>query len=158
VTEETPVNPQTAYAACKTICERGILPLADSGFSPLFFCNSTAFGAAPALRSGGQQSQRSSLDDQEDQDDQQRHAVAATCPRRGHRQGNLQSARAAVDAIHGQILNIGSSYRVSFDKLYKHLPGFSCDRDIASGACSSTNYSNRSTSAQRTPNSDLAPG
>ena len=191
VTEETPVNPQTAYAACKTICERGILPLPDSGFSPLFFCNSTAFGAAPALRSGGQQSQRSSLDDQGDQDDQRRHAVAATCPRRGHRQGHLQSARAAVDAIHGQILNIGSkeqnyrvrevaeivaeyfpgctttfgsqgednrSYRVSFDKLYKHLPGFSCDRDIASGACSSTNYSNRSTSAQRTPNSDLAPG
>ena len=50
VTEETPVNPQTAYAVCKTLCERDIMPLADSGFSPVFFRNSTAFGASPRQR------------------------------------------------------------------------------------------------------------
>jgi nucleoside-diphosphate-sugar epimerase len=50
VTEETPVNPQTAYAVCKTLCERDIMPLADSSFSPVFFRNSTAFGASPCQR------------------------------------------------------------------------------------------------------------
>ncbi|MEI8037383.1 MAG: SDR family oxidoreductase [Verrucomicrobiota bacterium] len=50
VTEETPTNPQTAYAVCKTLCERDILPLADAGFSPIFFRNSTAFGASPRQR------------------------------------------------------------------------------------------------------------
>lgn len=50
VTEETPTNPQTAYAVCKTLCERDILPLAAAGFSPIFFRNSTAFGASPRQR------------------------------------------------------------------------------------------------------------
>lgn len=50
VTEETPPNPQTAYAVCKTLCERDILPLADVDFSPTFFRNSTAFGASPRQR------------------------------------------------------------------------------------------------------------
>ncbi len=50
VTEETPVNPQTAYAICKTLCERDIMPLAGGGFSPVFFRNSTAFGASPRQR------------------------------------------------------------------------------------------------------------
>lgn len=50
VTEESPLNPQTAYAVCKTLCERDIRPLADRSFSPAFFRNATAFGASPRQR------------------------------------------------------------------------------------------------------------
>lgn len=47
VTEESPVNPQTAYAECKTLVERDIKLLADDDFSPTFMRNATAFGASP---------------------------------------------------------------------------------------------------------------
>lgn len=50
VDETTPPNPQTAYALCKTLCERDILEMAGKGFSPLCFRNSTAFGASPRQR------------------------------------------------------------------------------------------------------------
>ncbi len=50
VTEETPVNPQTAYAECKTLVERDVNPLADDDFSPTFMRNATAFGASPRMR------------------------------------------------------------------------------------------------------------
>lgn len=49
-TEETPVNPQTAYAECKTLVERDVKPLADDSFSPTFMRNATAFGASPRMR------------------------------------------------------------------------------------------------------------
>jgi len=32
VTEESPVNPQTAYADCKTLVERDVMALADDSF------------------------------------------------------------------------------------------------------------------------------
>jgi nucleoside-diphosphate-sugar epimerase len=50
VTEESPVNPQTAYAICKTLVERDVQPMADDNFSPVFFRNATAFGASPRQR------------------------------------------------------------------------------------------------------------
>lgn len=50
VTEESPVNPQTAYAECKTFVERDVKPLADDDFSPTFMRNATAFGASPRMR------------------------------------------------------------------------------------------------------------
>ena len=50
VTEETPVNPQTAYAECKTLVERDVQPMADDNFSPTFMRNATAFGASPRMR------------------------------------------------------------------------------------------------------------
>jgi nucleoside-diphosphate-sugar epimerase len=50
VTEKTPVNPQTAYAECKTFVERDVTPLADDDFSPTFMRNATAFGASPRMR------------------------------------------------------------------------------------------------------------
>jgi nucleoside-diphosphate-sugar epimerase len=50
VTEESPVNPQTAYAECKTLVERDVQPLADDNFSPTFMRNATAFGASPRMR------------------------------------------------------------------------------------------------------------
>src|SRR5499427_1813512 len=50
VTEESCVDPQTAYAVCKTLVERDVKPLATKGFSPTFMRNATAYGASPRMR------------------------------------------------------------------------------------------------------------
>ncbi|MBW4518494.1 MAG: SDR family oxidoreductase [Scytolyngbya sp. HA4215-MV1] len=50
VTEESPVNPQTIYAICKTLVERDLQTMADDNFSPTFMRNATAFGASPRMR------------------------------------------------------------------------------------------------------------
>ena len=50
MTEESPVNPQTAYAICKTLVERDLKPMTDDGFSPTFLRNATAYGASPRMR------------------------------------------------------------------------------------------------------------
>lgn len=169
VTEETPVNPQTAYAVCKTLCERDIMPMADSGFSPVFFRNSTAFGASPRQRFDLVVNNLSALA----WTTKEIKMTSDGTPWRPLVHGlDIGKAiccalEAPVEAIHGQILNIGSdnqnyrvrevaeivaeyfpgctttfgtqgadnrSYRVSFDKLAKHLPDFSCDWDVAKGA------------------------
>lgn len=49
-TEESEVNPQTAYAECKTRVERDVSKLADDDFSPSFLRNATAYGASPRMR------------------------------------------------------------------------------------------------------------
>ena len=50
VTEESSINPQTAYAECKTFVERDVGKLADDRFSPTFLRNATAYGASPRMR------------------------------------------------------------------------------------------------------------
>lgn len=50
VTEESDINPQTAYAECKALVERDVKPMADDNFSPTFMRNATAFGASPRMR------------------------------------------------------------------------------------------------------------
>jgi nucleoside-diphosphate-sugar epimerase len=50
VSEESLVNPQTAYADCKQLVERDVSALASDGFSPTFLRNATAFGASPRMR------------------------------------------------------------------------------------------------------------
>lgn len=50
ITEESSVNPQTAYAECKTLVERDVKQMADDSFSPTFMRNATAFGASPRMR------------------------------------------------------------------------------------------------------------
>jgi nucleoside-diphosphate-sugar epimerase len=50
VTEESPLNPQTAYAMCKTLVERDVRLLANRTFSPTFLRNATAYGASPRMR------------------------------------------------------------------------------------------------------------
>ncbi|MFC4427063.1 NAD-dependent epimerase/dehydratase family protein [Deinococcus navajonensis] len=50
VTEESAVNPQTAYAECKVLVERDLRELADDRFAPTFLRNATAFGASPRMR------------------------------------------------------------------------------------------------------------
>ena len=169
VTEETPTNPQTAYAVCKTLCERDIMPMADSNFSPVFFRNSTAFGASPRQRFDLVVNNLSALA----WTTKEIKMTSDGTPWRPLVHGlDIGKAiccalEAPIDAIHGQILNIGSneqnyrvkevaeivaecfpgctttfgtqgadnrSYRVSFDKLAKHLPDFTCDWDVAKGA------------------------
>ena len=49
-TEDSPPNPQTAYAQCKMLVERDVGALADDRFSPTFLRNATAFGASPRIR------------------------------------------------------------------------------------------------------------
>jgi nucleoside-diphosphate-sugar epimerase len=50
LTEEAPVNPQTAYAHCKVNVERDVGALADDKFSPVFLRNATAYGPSPRMR------------------------------------------------------------------------------------------------------------
>ena len=50
VTESSPVNPQTAYAKCKTLVERDVKKFADEDFSPIFLRNATAYGISPRMR------------------------------------------------------------------------------------------------------------
>lgn len=50
VDESSPIDPQTAYALCKTLVERDVSLLADDDFSPTFLRNATAFGASPRMR------------------------------------------------------------------------------------------------------------
>jgi len=49
-TEASPPNPQTAYADCKVLVERDVLPLADERFTPVFLRNATAYGPSPRMR------------------------------------------------------------------------------------------------------------
>lgn len=49
-TEESAVNPQTAYAECKVLVERDVAQLADDSFSPTFMRNATAYGPSPRQR------------------------------------------------------------------------------------------------------------
>lgn len=50
VTEDSPVNPQTAYAICKTLVERDLKLMADDSFSSTLLRNATAYGASPRMR------------------------------------------------------------------------------------------------------------
>ena len=50
VDETSKVNPQTAYAECKTLVERDVGAMADDSFSPTFLRNATAYGASPRMR------------------------------------------------------------------------------------------------------------
>ncbi|GAB2870531.1 NAD-dependent epimerase/dehydratase family protein [Nocardioides pacificus] len=50
VDEESPINPQTAYAECKALVERDLTAMADDDFSPTFLRNATAYGASPRMR------------------------------------------------------------------------------------------------------------
>ena len=48
--ETSPTNPQTAYAQCKVLVERDLLPMAGDRFSVVFLRNATAYGPSPRMR------------------------------------------------------------------------------------------------------------
>lgn len=50
VSEESVVNPQTAYAECKVLVEKELMKLADENFSPTMMRNATVYGASPRMR------------------------------------------------------------------------------------------------------------
>ena len=50
LTEESDLNPVTAYGVSKVLVERDVQKLADSNFHPTFLRNSTVYGISPRLR------------------------------------------------------------------------------------------------------------
>jgi nucleoside-diphosphate-sugar epimerase len=48
--ETSPTNPQTAYAQCKVLVERDLLPMAAEDFVVVFLRNATAYGPSPRMR------------------------------------------------------------------------------------------------------------
>lgn len=169
VTEQSAVNPQTAYAECKMLVERDVSQLALDDFSPVFLRNATAFGASPRMRFdivlnnlAGLAWTTKEIKMTSDGTPWRPlvHALditkAITCA--------LEAPR---EAIHNQVFNVGDtrqnyrvrdiaeivaeafpgcrlsfgqqgsdnrSYRVSFEKAKRELPGFNCDWDARRGA------------------------
>ena len=169
VDEESPVNPQTTYAICKTLVERDIKPMAGENFSPTFLRNATAYGASPHMRFDIVLNNLAGL-------------AWTTGEIRMTSDGTpwrplvhaLDICRAIVavldaprEAVHNEVFNVGDtehnyrvseiaeivaetfsgcrlsfgppsadnrSYRVSFDKIRKHLPRFQCAWDARRGA------------------------
>jgi len=50
LTEESPLQPISAYAVSKVEAERDIAEMADDRFSPVFLRNATAYGVSPRMR------------------------------------------------------------------------------------------------------------
>ena len=117
VDEESPTNPQTSYAICKTLCERDIKPLADPNFSPVFLRNATAFGASPRQRFDLVLNNLAGLA-------WTTNEIAMTSDGTPWRplvhgldiaKAVICALEAPIEAIHGQVFNIGSdsqNYRV----------------------------------------------
>ncbi len=169
VDEESPVNPQTAYAVCKTLVERDVSKLATDRFTPVFLRNATAYGASPRMRFDIVLNNLAGLA-------WTTHEIRMTSDGTPWRplvhaldicQAISRVLQAPRDAVHNQIFNVGDtghnyrvreiadivaevfpgcrlsfgppsadnrSYRVSFEKIRKHLPGFECAWDARRGA------------------------
>ena len=50
VDENSPTNPQTAYAKCKVLVEQEVGAMTHPDFTPTFLRNATAYGASPRMR------------------------------------------------------------------------------------------------------------
>ncbi|TFZ08069.1 NAD-dependent epimerase/dehydratase family protein [Ramlibacter humi] len=169
MTEQSPVNPQTAYGVCKTLVERDVGAMASADFIPTFLRNATAYGASPRMRFDIVLNNLC--------------GVAATAGRIVMTSDgtpwrplvhvlDICEAIACVleapaDAVRGEVFNVGHdadnyqvreiaqivagvypgcelsfgpsggdnrSYRVSFAKIHRQLPGFRCNWDARRGA------------------------
>jgi nucleoside-diphosphate-sugar epimerase len=168
VNETSPVNPQTAYAACKTLVERDVRALADKRFSPTFMRNATAYGASPRMRFDLVLNNLAGLA----WTTKEIRMTSDGTPWRplvhglDIAQAIIAVLEAPIEAVQGEIFNVGDnghnyrvreiaeivaarfpgcklafgsgldnrSYRVSFDKIGRHLPGFKCAWDAERGA------------------------
>jgi nucleoside-diphosphate-sugar epimerase len=169
VTEDSPTNPQTAYGICKTLVERDLRTLANTGFAPTFLRNATAYGASPRMRFDIVLNNLAGLawttrNIQMTSDGQPWRPIVHgldIC------QAIIAVLEAPVDAIANEVFNVGNtehnyrvkeiaeivgevfpgckvsfgpsssdnrSYRVSFNKIRKHLPNFNCRWDAKRGA------------------------
>src|SRR5579859_3067952 len=169
VDESSPVNPQTAYAICKTLVERDLKPMAGDRFSPVFLRNATAYGASPHMRFDIVLNNLSGLA----WTTKEIRMTSDGTPWRPLVHG-LDICRAIIavleaprEAVHNEVFNVGDtqhnyrvkeiaeivaetfpgcqlsfgapspdnrSYRVSFEKIRKHLPEFKCAWDAKRGA------------------------
>lgn len=169
VNEESPVNPQTAYAVCKTLVERDLKKMADRQFSPTFMRNATVYGASPRMRFDIVLNNLSGLA-------WTTREIKMTSDGTPWRplvhgvdicQAIIEALTAPREAVHNEVFNVGDtnqnyrvreiaeivaktfancrlsfgppsadnrSYRVSFDKIRKHLPNFHCAWDARRGA------------------------
>jgi nucleoside-diphosphate-sugar epimerase len=169
VTEESPVNPQTAYGICKTLAERDLRPLATKQFAPTYMRNATAYGASPRMRFDIVLNNLAGLA-------WTTKRIQMTSDGTPWRpivhgldicQAIIAVLDAPVEAVANEVFNVGDtehnyrvreiaeivgdvfpgctvsfgpsspdnrSYRVSFDKIRKHLPNFKCRWDARRGA------------------------
>lgn len=168
-TEESEVNPQTAYAECKTRVERDVSKLADENFSPTFLRNATAYGASPRMRFDIVLNNLSGLAWTTGiikmiSDGKPWRPLVHV---RDISKAIACTLEAPTDVVRGEVFNVGDteenfrvreiaeivgdafpgckttfgdsggdnrSYRVSFDKINSHLPGFSCEYTAERGA------------------------
>src|SRR4029077_7058052 len=169
VTEESSLDPQTAYAVCKTLVERDVKPLARKGFSPTFMRNATAYGASPRMRFDIVLNNLAGLA----WTTKEIRMTSDGTPWRPIVHG-LDICQAIIgvlesplEAVANEVFNVGDtehnyrvreiaevvgevfpgctvsfgppspdnrSYRVSFEKIRKHLPTFKCQWDARRGA------------------------
>lgn len=169
VTEESPVNPQTAYGVCKTLVERDVRALANGQFAPTFMRNATAYGASPRMRfdivlnnlcglAWTTKEVRMTSDGSPWRPivhgldicqaiiavlEAPREAVANEVFNVGDTEHNYrvkQIAEIVGEVFPDCVVSFGPpstdnrSYRVSFDKIRKHLPSFKCRWDAKRGA------------------------
>lgn len=169
VDETSPINPQTAYAICKTRVERDVKPMANDRFSPTFLRNATAYGASPHMRFDIVLNNLAGLA----WTTKEIRMTSDGTPWRPVVHGLdichaiISVLEAPRQAVHNEIFNVGDtqhnyrvkeiaeivaetfpgcqlsfgppsldnrSYRVSFEKIRKHLPGFGCAWDAKRGA------------------------
>jgi nucleoside-diphosphate-sugar epimerase len=169
VTEESPLDPQTAYAVCKTFVERDLRPLAGKSFAPTYLRNATAFGASPRMRFDIVLNNLAGLA----WTTKEIKMTSDGTPWRpivhglDIAQAIIAVLDAPVEAVANEVFNVGDtkhnyrvreiaeivgnvfpgcavsfgppspdnrSYRVSFDKIRKHLPTFRCQWDARRGA------------------------
>jgi nucleoside-diphosphate-sugar epimerase len=169
VTEESPVDPQTAYGICKTLVERDVRSLVTSHFAPTFMRNATAYGASPHMRfdivlnnlAGLAWTTREIKMTSDGTPwrpivhgldicqaiiavlDAPLEAVADEVFNVGGTEHNYrvrEIAEIVGEVFPGCSVSFGSpspdnrSYRVSFEKIRKHLPTFKCRWDARLGA------------------------
>jgi nucleoside-diphosphate-sugar epimerase len=169
VNEESPLDPQTAYAVCKTLVERDLKPLANDHFSPTYLRNATAYGASPHMRfdivlnnlAGRAWTTKEIRMDSDGTPWRPLIHALDIC------RAIIAILEAPREAVHNEVFNVGDtnhnyrvkeiaeivaetfpgcqlsfgapgqdnrSYRVSFEKIRKHLPGFRCVWDARKGA------------------------
>jgi nucleoside-diphosphate-sugar epimerase len=169
LTEESALNPQTAYGICKTLVERDLTAMAGKDFAPTFMRNATAYGASPRMRFDIVLNNLSGLawtlkEIKMNSDGTPWRPLVHGLD---ISQAIIAVLDAPLDAVSNEVFNVGDtehnyrvreiaeivgrvfpgcsvsfgppspdnrSYRVSFEKIRKHLPSFKCRWDAKRGA------------------------